>query len=76
MSERVATRWGCNLFTSADAAEIGAQGTLRAGADYYIWKTVDGFYDWSAIPDVNTPWLETAKLVTSRVAAEHKGTDS
>lgn len=64
MIQRIsAPRWGCNLFGSLEDAERCALDVLRPGSHYYIWRTVDGLYDWSAIPDRLVPWLEQATLV-------------
>lgn len=59
--------WGrtCNIFGSAADARKSAIVTLRRGALFYVWRTTDGLYDWTATADANQrlPELVGAELV-------------
>lgn len=55
-----------NLFASQQEAYDEAGRGLRRGASFWVWRTTEGLYDYSRIPDplsLDIPWLKGAVLV-------------
>ena len=62
--ERVTSeRWQVNLFATADDAERSARSMLRPNSPFWIFRTSDGLFDWSAISRPKVPWKVDAELV-------------
>jgi len=62
-NQRVASEtWGCNLFATAEDAYRSGMAFLRK-KPIWVWRTTDGLYDWSAIPEPVVPWLIGAARV-------------
>lgn len=68
MGERItSTKWGMNLWASVDDAVDSAERNLVRGAGYWVWRTDDGLYDYSAPANQTSerlcPHLQDADLV-------------
>lgn len=53
----------CNLYGSAEDAKEAGSYIARRGGRCYVFRTVDGLYGFSAIPDPRTPEMRGAELV-------------
>jgi hypothetical protein len=67
---REVSHHGVNLFVHLDDARGEARNTMvrpkskrLPAPQFYLWRTDDGLYTWSAIPDPSTPWSVDAVLV-------------
>lgn len=69
-------RFGRNFYDTVESAVFSAVRTLRNGAPYFIWRTVEGLYDWTAIPDnLGSSWNDGRVLVKQYPAATDGDSD-